>query len=53
MFWFEFKSQIDPRQTYVSKADGLTYGERERAMSDPTFVREFQGNQFGEEYGKG
>lgn len=49
MFWFEFRSVTNPGTTYVTSAEGLTRAEHERATSDPNFVREFQGNKYGEE----
>lgn len=50
-FWLEFKKE-DSEETYVSKSDGLTAGERQAAYDSPNFVREFQGDQFGREYGR-
>jgi hypothetical protein len=51
MFWFEYRRADG--STYVSKAGGLTPGEREAAFAHPSFVREFQGDKYGKEYGKG
>lgn len=51
MFWFEFRRPDGT--TYVMRSDGLTPAEREAVTALPTFVREFHGDAFGREYGRG